>query len=321
MDKTINVKCEFCGIDFLTSEIEYKRFIEGRKKHVCCSRLCANRLVSRNNRGENNVKYTSIIKICEYCKKEYKANKCEENISKFCSKECQGKYKTERATIILTCQYCGKEFPVLKGQIDFFGEQKYCSKECRGDARKKRVYKNCLICGKLYWEHLAYAEKSICCSRKCLGVWLSTVYYQIPEVNDRLKLQGTNSQRKQKKSLTLPELLVLEYLTKENIVFIPQYTLDNKYIIDFYIPEYNCCLEVYGDYWHSNPLKYGNNKRPLNEIQIKIHEKDIKKESFLINSYNYYRLWEYDIKNNLEESMNNFFNNIISKIRNEQVIL
>lgn len=29
-----------------------------------------------------------------------------------------------------------------------------------------------------------------------------------------------------------------------------------QYFIDYYIPEYNCFIEFYGDYWHLNPSIY-----------------------------------------------------------------
>jgi hypothetical protein len=318
MRTMVKMVCEYCNKEFDTPIEEYKRLLNGKKKHACCSKICANRLTSRNNRGENNIKYNSIIKECEYCGKKYKVNKCEENISKYCCKECMGKAKTKKSTIFLHCQYCGKLFPVLMGQLRFFKELKYCSNKCRAEVRKKRVNLICVICGKSYWEHLAYSKKSVCCSDECRYKWLS-IYSNKPENLERFRKQGAKSCLNQKRAYTLPEKMVLEYLIKNNVEFEPQYPIGEILVVDFFLPEYNCILEVYGDYWHVNPLKYGEGKRPINKMQLRNKQKDIRRYKVLTKKYNYnfYSLWENDIKNNLEETMNKFFNYIESKIRRE----
>lgn len=320
----IDVKCEYCEKEFKTPIWEYNKFLKGKKKHILCSRLCANKLIGKNHIGKNNPRYVEKNKtLCDYCGKEYEIYDNQIGISKYCSKECMGKSKTEKASVALNCQYCNKEFFVLKGQLDFFGELKYCSKECRELARIKKADLICIICGKHYFVSNNRKNSSICCSRNCLNKWTSEIYTKIPEVKERLSKQGTRSQLKQKSSYTLPEMLVLEYLIKNNINFIPQYVVGDILIIDFFLEKYNCCLEVYGDYWHSNPRIYGNNKKPLNDIQKKNKQKDIKKYNVLTKNYKFffYCLWEYDIKNNLEEAMNKFFKYIDSKIRNEQIVL
>jgi G:T-mismatch repair DNA endonuclease (very short patch repair protein) len=140
--------------------------------------------------------------------------------------------------------------------------------------------------------------------KKCHNKWLKE-YSLSKIVNERLKKQGTNSMLNQKKTNTLPEIIVREYLIKKKITFIEQYSINEILIADFYLPKYNCILEVYGDYWHSNPKYYGDkeNLKPLNKMQKKIKNKDIRRYKVLVNKlkYNFYSLWEDDIKNRLSQ--------------------
>lgn len=317
----ISLVCDFCKKEFLVAPFEYKQKLEN-ELFISCSKKCSQKLMGELHRGKNSSRYNSSINICVYCGKEYLVNGYKKNTSKYCSRECLGKAKTEKATIKLNCQFCGKEFFVLKGQLAFWKELKYCSKECRGKASQKRVYFKCIICGKEYWQHLAYSKTSVTCSRKCQKLWLSQYYCRRPEVIEKLRKQGTKSQLNSKTEYTLPELLVLKYLEDNKIEFIPQFSVGNILVVDFLLPKYNCVLEVYGDYWHSNPRKYGKDKRPLSEMQLKNKQKDIRRYKVITKKYNYYfySLWEYDIKNNLEDSMNGFFKYINSKIRNEYVV-
>jgi G:T-mismatch repair DNA endonuclease (very short patch repair protein) len=317
--------CDWCGKEFQVKPFEYRQKQEN-KLFIACGRDCAQKLMGKFHKGENSSRYKEKIKKnCLYCGKEYEINpyEHEQNISNYCSKECVGLAKTKNATIILNCQYCGKEFPVLKGQLNFWGELKYCSEECRKSARIKKPELTCVMCGKKYHVSNNRKDISICCSRKCLHEWLSKVYSEIPEVKERLRKQGAKSAMNQKTEYTLPERIVLEYLVANNIVFIPQCLINDRLVIDFYLPDYNCTLEVYGDYWHSNPRKHGKDKIPLSAMQEKNKQKDIRKYKVLTGKlgYYFYSLWEYDIKHDLDDCMNKFFKYIDFKIRNEQVVL
>jgi len=315
------IDCDYCGKSLQVSPAQYKIKMKNIN-FIACSRECSQKLLGEKHKRDGEKRHEDNWEKfnCIYCGKEFLADFWKAKTARFCSSECQGKFKTESATIKLNCQYCGKEFNALRGENDFF-HLKYCSKECRNDVRKKRVYKNCIICGKEYWQHLAYSHTSICCSKKCQHIWLKE-YSNRPEVKERLKIQGTNSVLKMKKEYTLPELLVLEYLVSNNIEFIPQCPIGEIFVVDFFLPKYNCILEVYGDYWHANPMKYGEGLKELTDRQIKQKRKDVLKQEKVTKEYNYnfYYIWEYDIKNNLEYSMNKFFKYINSKIRRESVV-
>lgn len=68
------------------------------------------------------------------------------------------------------------------------------------------------------------------------------------------------------------------------------------YCVDNYLFESNLIIEVMGDFWHSNPLKYIDN---INSIQQKRIPKDKAKHTYIKNNYNVeiLYLWEDDIYN------------------------
>jgi len=121
-----------------------------------------------------------MIKICEYCKKEFKTPKSKR---KFCGRECYKKYIdknkdtfTSELKPIKECVYCGKKFPANINAL-------YCSKKCGYGAEygKRRIIvsseekeikiKVCEYCGKTF-EYLSHERKY--CSLKC-GVKHNTI--------------------------------------------------------------------------------------------------------------------------------------------------
>jgi len=94
--------------------------------------------------------------------------------------------------------------------------------------------------------------------------------------------------------------LGIEYTTQLYIKDIHQYC-------DIYIPSKNAIIEIDGDFWHANPLIFPDG--PKYEYQKKHIEKDrIKNEYLLGNGYRLLRLWEHDIRKNVEivkENINN----------------
>lgn len=313
------LKCDVCGIEFQIKPFEYKKRTE--HLHVVCSRFCANKILNEERKKKTLIRHDKEWNklICQYCGGEYSVDKSAEKTSKYCCKDCKDLARARDSLVTITCECCGKSFSRTKGDISFWGKIKYCSEECRQLSRPKKINKKCIMCGKDYFVSNNRKNTSICCSRSCLYKWTSEVYTKNPDVKNRLQKQGATSQLNQKSSLTLPEIIVFKYLVSNKIDFLFQYVVGDTLIVDFFLLEYNCCLEVYGDYWHSNPLKYGKDKNPLNDIQIKIKQKDIRRYKVLTNNYGFYfySLWEHDIKNNLELSMDKFFKYIDSKIRRE----
>lgn len=89
------------------------------------------------------------------------------------------------------------------------------------------------------------------------------------------------------------DLLNIKYET-------PFYARPIKAFYDFYLEEYNLIIEVDGDFWHSNPLKYPEG--PTAKCQIKNAKRDEEKNKWAEdNDYKLIRIWENDINNNIQK--------------------
>lgn len=112
--------------------------------------------------------------ICEQCGKEFTSN---HKTTKFCNKQCQGKWRSERDNIICNCSRCGKEIKIAKSQYNRY-KNHFCSEKCRGvkQSTEGSVEHNCDYCGKeikitksRYDRH-----KNHFCSQHCLNKWKAT---------------------------------------------------------------------------------------------------------------------------------------------------
>ena len=91
---------------------------------------------------------------------------------------------------------------------------------------------------------------------------------------------------------TLPETIIQNILTKNNIPFTkhkPITDIKHKYQCDIFI-EPNIIIECDGDYWHNYP-----NLRPIDKIRTR----ELQEKNYVV-----IRLWEKDIKNNINECIN-----------------
>lgn len=68
-----------------------------------------------------------------------------------------------------------------------------------------------------------------------------------------------------------------------------------SYFYDFHVEGTNLLIEVNGDYWHCNPVKYING--PINELQrFAITRDDLKRKLAIQNGYQLHVVWENDWK-------------------------
>lgn len=104
---------------------------------------------------------------------------------------------------------------------------------------------------------------------------------------------------------TKPHKIICKYLEQRNIKFEVEKFI-RPFSVDIFI-EPNKIIEVYGDYWHSNPkfykeddvLKFPNNKNFLVE---KIWQKDKNRIKYLQKYNDVLILWEDEINNNSKET-------------------
>lgn len=95
-----------------------------------------------------------------------------------------------------------------------------------------------------------------------------------------------------------PHINFRNILEKLNISFKEEYVVD-AWSFDFYLIDYNIYIEVDGDYFHSNPIKYPNG--PKTNTQKINWYRDLKKNKYCKEkNMILIRFWEYDIINNPE---------------------
>lgn len=91
------------------------------------------------------------------------------------------------------------------------------------------------------------------------------------------------------------EIILHTLLEELSIQHIPQYIIGGKFSVDEFIPQCNIIIEAYGDFWHSNPIKY--EEKPLTIVQKKIRTKDNSKIKYLeACGYKILILWETELK-------------------------
>ena len=104
-----------------------------------------------------------------------------------------------------------------------------------------------------------------------------------------------------KKSQNGLEIKFGTLLNDLGIKFVPQYIVSSPNGVvrrryDFYIPSTNTLIEVDGDYYHCNPIKYPTG--PKYEIQKRNMANDkFKNKLAARHGYKIIRFWEHDIMN------------------------
>jgi len=146
-------------------------------------------------RGENNPSWNggNIVKVCEQCGGEFEVQPSRKDRSRFCSRECHGKWKSDNqngensarwngGTIKKICEQCGEEFEVYPSRKD----ARLCSHECHikwmsesqtGENNPSwnggNIVKVCEQCGKEFEVKPSLKDKKRFCSRECTGKWQS----------------------------------------------------------------------------------------------------------------------------------------------------
>ena len=109
--------------------------------------------------------------------------------------------------------------------------------------------------------------------------------------------RAINALKNKKYKKTIPEKLTEDQLVKMNIPHTYNKIIQKVGQFDFTISD-NILLEVHGDYWHGNPLIYGEGKRPLNERQLYKQRRDKEKKTLAERiGHRVFYIWETDIKN------------------------
>lgn len=128
---------------------------------------------------------------------------------------------------------------------------------------------------------------------------------------EKMSSRGIKSIEKQLEGRkTIPEKLVEDELKRRKWKFKYSKIIKDVGQFDFHLDS-SILLEVHGDYWHANPLFYGDKLKPLNDRQkYKISRDKEKKEKVECMGFKLYSIWENDIKNNNFDVLDKIWKNI-----------
>lgn len=111
-------------------------------------------------------------------------------------------------------------------------------------------------------------------------------FYATEEGKELRKKQGYLSLKSQRRKESSIEKKMRKELSKRGIEFEQEKPFIQRYIIDFYLPEYRIAIECDGDYWHRLP---------------NVVEKDMRRDEVLKeNEVKVFRFWESEINKSVE---------------------
>ena len=110
-------------------------------------------------------------------------------------------------------------------------------------------------------------------------------YIFTEEQKEKARINILKNSRKANRLETGIQLKVNDILNKNNIKFEREYII-KYYAVDNYSPKFNLIIEVMGDYQHSSPLKYNENKHSINELQSRTITKDKQKKTYILTHEN-----------------------------------
>ena len=315
----VECTCIKCGKKFTT-----KNYKKDTAKY--CSRECMNEYRSGKRRGE------WVTKICPSCGKEFESLKSKNK--KYCSPECVSNRNDNH--VIYYCDVCGKEIRMTKWQYQYLTEKQKtitCSKECSNIQKNNGIKMKCPVCGKeiyraqfrmnLHKNHFCSNECQfifkhqqnfeirkceICgksfecskfssqrfCSNSCVNKWQASGEGKMIHQKQWAKMLSQGKIYTQSK----PQIIINNILKEMNITYTNEKNL-NFYAVDNYLDDYDLIIEVMGDYWHINPLRFSTK---INDHQRKRIVVDKSKHTYIKDKFSIdiLYLWEMDIINNKE---------------------
>lgn len=253
-------------------------------------------------------KKNGIYIECEWCGKQiyrtvYQYKKREHH---FCSNKCQALKRESETYEHRKCGFCGVDMYVRRSST-----KQFCSTRCQNEWQRNRIgFENpkfeggvltCQWCGQDYVVGKYKLEHgSRFCSIECRREWYSKIWSQSDEWKTKSRkraasLMASNNVCTQ----TRPQIIMNDILNALNI----SYTNEEPFVyysVDNYLSEYNLIIEVMGDYWHCNPIRYD---RPINDRQAEIISRDKAKHTFIFKRYGIEILyvWESDLLKSQEK--------------------
>lgn len=282
-------KCKLCGDNITKDRTKF------------CSDKCSQKYHEQNRPKRNIFEHN-----CALCGKNIKNRNKSNSKNAYCSGKCREEYFRKLKTEAI-CRHCGNVFyREYRGSI-------YCSKDCKTIYAKEHETKHeyiCHNCGIKFSRHDKQRGEHVFCSIACVGEWHAVVHTgdnaanfkyknsEIGKLKNAMNMVEKIKQGKIKKEDSLPQIIIDDILKNENIKSEKEYNI-KYYLVDNFLKDHNLFIEVMGDYWHCNPLRYTSIKY---NMQLKNIIKDKRKLSYIKNNYKIpvLYLWESDIYNNFE---------------------
>lgn len=232
---------------------------------------------------------------CKTCQKEFHVPPSRSK-AKFCSHKCQGLAKRRKPK---RCEQCGSDFSPRRP------ESKYCSPECVTQSLVNSQEYSCTYCSNAVSKPANHASKNKFCSWECSNQWskrnqaeaFCEVCGQTCHVSKSRQKDFSCCSKSCLEKLKTNRVEKLAYSTLQtaNIHFVEQHEINNKFIVDAYLPNHRVVLQVDGDYWHGNPATY---PEPTS-MQKKNIARDKSSDAYLHKcGYKVVRIWESELKQN-----------------------
>lgn len=222
---------------------------------------------------------------CERCGKTFNVTPSKYKGSKFlyCCQECYWADKSDKMPkgaesqfynrIQTKCDNCGKDIAVTPS--DYEKKNKYgvshnfCCPECYWEYRSKYY-----VGDKSNGKHILWTD----------------------EMRNKMKITIAHRLLGQNRLDTKPQKIVDSILRELNIEYVREFPCE-YYSIDNYLVNFDLMIEVMGDYWHANPLRFNKDKYLLTNKQLEDIHRDKLKYSYIKNHYGIeiLYLWENDI--------------------------
>lgn len=180
-----------------------------------------------------------MIKKCKECGKNFRVfnSRIKMGRGKYCSKKCWKKHKL-KSVFFRNCLFCKKNFKTYDCRIKN-NEGKFCSRKCADLGNRKGEWRECLICGNIFWGipyHIKKQNHSLFCSKSCAGFW---------------KMKNMNT--------TKSEKMIEVELKKYPIKYKHPFQVYNVALIDFLLP--NKIIIQSDGKWHRFKNKIERDKK------------------------------------------------------------
>lgn len=249
--KRVKKICKNCG-----NEYEQKQYM---KSEFCCMNCYWE---YRNNHkeefsyiGEKRKENSHEIRKCELCGKEFYVYKKDKK--RFCSDKCRVEYeKTE--------EFKQKRKNTILEKYGCDGYHRKWTNEQHDKYDSVRYEKYNKLCEKSNLEIIEYIDKhklKVKC-KKCNYEFITNNLSYLPY--EKILCKNCSEEYK----LCKPSIMICEFLDQYNIDYIKNdRTIIKPYELDIVIPKYNLCIEINGNFWHSEicgkDSKYHLNKTIL----------------------------------------------------------